>query len=79
MDKVRQKGFGRRAKRERKERILSFSLRSTEFHRLEFVEPIMKVHLLDEGYAKVPKRRDFNEYPKEKVSGNQIFGIRRYA
>ena len=29
--------------------------------------------LLDEGYAYVPKRRDFTEDPKEEVLGNRIF------
>ena len=44
---------------ERKERNSNFSLRSTEFRRSEFVGPRTKVHLLDEGYAWVPKTRDF--------------------
>ena len=48
----------------------SFSLQSAEFYRLEFVEPRVKVHLLDEGYACVPKRKDFTEDPKEKIPGN---------
>ena len=30
-------------------------------------------YLLDEGYAWVPKMRDFTEDPKEEISGNQIF------
>ena len=29
------------------------------------------------GYTWVLKRRDFNENPKEKISRNQIFGIKR--
>ena len=37
----------------------SFSLQSTKFRRSEFVEPKVKVHLLDEGYAWVPKTQDF--------------------
>ena len=36
-----------------------------------FIEPRVKVHLLDEGYVWVPKRRDFTEDPKEEVSGNK--------
>ena len=36
----------------------------------------MKVHLLDEGYAYIPKRRDFTEDPKEEISGNQGFQAR---
>ena len=51
-----------------------FSLRSTEFCGSEFVGPIMKVHLLDEGYVWVTKTRDFiedsnEEFGKSKVSG----------
>ena len=33
----------------------------------------MKVHLLDENYAWVPKRRDFPEDPEEEILGNQNF------
>ena len=33
----------------------------------------MKVHLLDEGYVWVSKRRGFTEDPKEEISGNQRF------
>ena len=51
----------------------SFSLQSSEFRRSEFVDLRVKVHLLDEGYAYIPKMRDFIEDPKEEVSGNQIF------
>ena len=36
----------------------------------------MKVHLLDEGYAWVPKRRGFTEDSKEEISGNQRFWAR---
>ena len=36
----------------------------------------MKVHLLDEGYAYIPKRRDFTEDPMGEVSGNQGFQVR---
>ena len=32
-----------------------------------------EVHLLDEGYAWVPKTWDFYKDPKEEVSGNQRF------
>ena len=31
----------------------------------------MKVHLLNEGYAWVPKMKDFIEDPKEEISGNK--------
>ena len=86
VDKVRQKDIlgekghiflllNRREKEREREKKSSqdFSLRSTEFHRSEFIEPRVKVHLPDEGYAWVPKRRDFTEDPKDKISGNQIF------
>ena len=54
---------------ERREREhLSFYLRSSEFHRSEFVESRVKVHLLDEGYAFIPKKRDFTKDPKEEIS-----------
>ena len=33
----------------------------------------MKVHLLNEGSAWVPKMRDFTEDPREEISGNQNF------
>ena len=42
----------------------------------EFVEPRVKVHLLDEGYAYIPKKRDFTEDSKEEISGNQGFRTR---
>ena len=51
----------------------SFYLRSLEFYRSEFVEPRVKVHLLDEGYACVPKMEDFTEDPMEETLGNQGF------
>ena len=47
-----------------------------KFRRSEFVEPRVKVHLLDEGYAWVPKEGDFAEVPKEEISGNQGFRAR---
>ena len=33
----------------------------------------MKFHLIDEGYAWVPKMRDLTKYPKEEISRNQFF------
>ena len=44
-----------------KERRPSFSLRFSEFRRSEFVEQRVKVHLFDEGYAYIPKMRDFTK------------------
>ena len=53
---------GRERERERKEKRKNknFSLQSTEFCWSEFVGLRMKVHLLDDGYAWVPKTRDFS-------------------
>ena len=51
----------------------AFSLRSTEFCRLDFVGPRLKVHCFDEGYTWVPKRRGFTEDQKEEFSENQRF------
>ena len=42
----------------------------------EFIEPRVKVHLLDEGYMWVPKRRGFTKVLKEEISGNQGFRAR---
>ena len=36
----------------------------------------MKVHLLNEGYAYIPKMRDFTEDSKEEILGNQGFRAR---
>ena len=52
----------------------NFSLQSTEICWSVFVGLRTKVHLLDEGYAWVPKTRDFTgdsskEFGKSKVSG----------
>ena len=40
---------------------------------LEFVDPITKVHRLDEGYTFVPKMRDFAKNPKEEIWGKSKF------
>ena len=56
-----------------KESIQAFFRRSLEFRRSKFVEPRTKVHLLDEGYACVPKMRSFTEDLKEDILGNQRF------
>ena len=56
-----------------KERAKCFFRRSTEFRRSEFIEPGVKVHLLDEGYTWILKRRDFTEDPNEEILGNQSF------
>ena len=62
--------------RRREKELLSFSLRSSEFYRSEFAEPRVKVHLLDKGYAWIPKGRGFTEDPNEEISGNQGFRAR---
>ena len=59
-----------------KERVQDFFLQSLEFRLSEFVGARTKVHRLDEGYACVPKRRDFTENPKEEIWGNQSFQIK---
>ena len=61
------------------ERRPSFSLRSSEFRRSEFVEPRVKVYLLDEGYTYIPKKkkRDFIENQKEEILRNQEFRARK--
>ena len=43
------------------------------FRLSEFVEPSVKVHLLEEGYSWVPKRKDFDEDPKEEIKGKSKF------
>ena len=40
-----------------------------EIRRSEFVEPRVRVYLLDEGYAYVPKSQDLTEDPKEEIWG----------
>ena len=59
-----------------KERLQEFFLRSLEFRRSEFVEQKTKVHCFVEGYACVPKRRDFTKDPKEEIWGNQSFRVK---
>ena len=47
-----------------------------KFRRSDFVEPRLKVHHLDEGYAWVQKMRGFVEDPNEEFSGNRRFQAR---
>ena len=63
-----------RGESNRKERNPKIFLRFIKFRHSEFVGPRMKVHLLEKGYAWVPKTRDFvedssKEFGKSKVSG----------
>ena len=48
--------FGSMGGREKEREHPSFSLRSSEFRRSEFVELRVKVHLLDEGYVYIQKK-----------------------
>ena len=64
---------GEERERETIEISSNFYLRSTEPGCSIFVGPRTKVHLLNEGYAQVPKTRDFiedssEEFKKSKVS-----------
>ena len=69
--------YGREREKERKEkRAKSFSLRSMELLRSDFVEPRTKVHHIDKGYEYIPKMRDFGKDPKEEILGNQRFRAR---
>ena len=58
----------REGKRGGKESFQDFFRRSMEFRRSKFVETITKVHRLDEGYAHLPKMRDFTKDPNEETS-----------
>ena len=66
-------GFYVREEKGEKESIQAFFRGASEFCRSKFIEPRIKVHRLDEGYAHVPKRRDFTEDTKEEIWGNQRF------
>ena len=58
-------------------RASNFSLRSTKLRWSDFVEPRMKVHILDEGYACVPKKGDFAKDPREEFGGNPGFMFKK--
>ena len=57
-------------------RAKSFLSRSTEFCRLKFVGPRMKVHCIDEGYAWEQKMWDFIEDPNEEFRKSKVSGLR---
>ena len=63
-----------RVREERKRRDKGFFSRSIEFCRLKFIGPRMKVHHIDEGYAWVPKTRDFVEDPSEEFGKSKVSG-----
>ena len=68
---------GEREKGEKmRKKIQSFTRRPKGFRQSEFVEPRIKVHILNEGHAYIRKRRDFTKDPKEKILGNQEFRAR---
>ena len=62
-------------KKKKKKKNSNFSLRSMEFCRSEFIRPITKVHLLDEGYVWVPKTRDFPEDSSEEFGKSKVSGL----
>ena len=59
----------RERKRGGKKSFQAFFQISTEFRQSEFIETRTKVHRLDDGYAHMPKMRDFTEDSKEEISG----------
>ena len=61
--------------REKKKKNPNFSLRSTEFRRSEFIGPITKVNILDEGYAWVPNPRDFTEESSKEFGESKVSGL----
>ena len=65
----------KREKRERRERSFSFSLQSTKINGSVFVGPKPKDHLLDKGYAWVPKTRDFAEDSSEDFRKSRVSGL----
>ena len=62
-------------KERKKKRNPNFSLQSMEFRRSEFVGLRMKVHLLNEGYAWVPKTRDFAEDSNKEFGKSKVLGL----
>ena len=64
-----------RVREERKRRAKIFLPGSTEFHRSKFVGLRTKVHRIDEGYAWVPKMRDFAEDPNEEFRKSKVSGL----
>ena len=64
-----------REREERKRRAKSFFPRFTEFRRSKFVGSRTKVHYIDEGYAWVPKTRDFVEDPNDEFGKSKVSGL----
>ena len=69
--------FERERERERKKekKNSNFSLRYTEFRLSKFVGPITKFYLLDEGYAWVPKTRDFAQDSSEEFGKSKVTSL----
>ena len=65
----------KREKRERVERNSNFSLRSTEIGGSIFVWPRTKDHLLDKGYAWVPKTRNFFKDLSKYFGKSRVLGL----
>ena len=55
--------------------LQSMEFRRTEFHRSDFVGPRTKVHLLDEGYAWVPKSWDFAEDSSKELGKSKVSSL----
>ena len=62
-------------RQKKKKKSQSFFLRSTKFRHSEFIEPRVKVHLLDEGYAWVPKTWDFAKGSSKKFEKSKVLGL----
>ena len=60
---------------ERNKRVKNFLLRPIEFRWYVFVGPRRKVHCIDEGYAWVPRNKDFVEDPRREISGDQSIRV----
>ena len=61
---------------EKGERDSNFFLRSTEIDWSEFVGSRTKVHLLDKGYAWVPKTWDFTEDSSKEFGKSKVLSLR---
>ena len=57
------------------ESFQNFSLQFMEFRRSEFIGQKTKVHLLDEGYAWVPKTRDFVEDSNKEFEKSKVLSL----
>ena len=65
----------KREKRGRGEKSSNFSLRSTDISGSVFIKLETKDHLLDKGYAWVPKTRDFVEDSSEEFRKSRVSGL----